>query len=304
MTPPTQRRSSPVARPLADRPPAPGRQATIEALLGETGRGIVPVRKTFVQTGHGPTTAPGPMAAFIRGGDSRGLEAYLFAHAMASSSRPYDVGLDAGTWVRILGIGETQDGTIDPDAPSALSAVSKVFKRIEDRKLITRSRIGRKSRITLLREIGNGRPYRRPMGRRRGDRWLQLPHAYWTDGHYRALSLPGKACLLVALTLQDGFQLPERCGPEWYGISPETVGDGLRELIKKELLNREFDWVRADRAAHGWTQVHHYTLLGPYSAAARAVAARGRADDEIDVDDQTEAGLHLIVNDDADAQPA
>jgi len=246
------------------------------------------------------------MASFITGGDSRGLEAYLFAHAMASSSRPYDVSLDAGTWVRVLGIGETKAGVIDPDNPSALSAVSKVFKRIEDRKLITRSRVGRKSKITLLNESGGGRSYRRPTkGRTRGNRWLQLPHAYWTAGDYRALTLPAKAVLLVALTLRDGFELPERCGPEWYGISPDTVGEGIRELIKRDLLNREFDWVRADRAAHGWTQVHRYTLLGPYSVAARTAAARGRdGEDEIDVDDDLDAGLHLVVTDDAEAQPA
>lgn len=246
------------------------------------------------------------MAAFISGGDSRGLEAYLFAHAMASSSSPYNVSLDAGTWVRVLGIGETESGVIDPDDPSALSAVSKVFKRIEDRKLITRTRVARKSVITLLNESGRGRAYYRPTkGRTRGNRWLQLPHAYWTADHYRTLTLPAKAILLVALTRPDGFQLPERFGPDWYGISPDTVGDGLRELIKRELLNREFTWVEASRAAHGWTQVHRYTLLGPYSAAARTAATRSRdTDTDTDTDDVLDAGLHLVVTDDTEAQPA
>jgi hypothetical protein len=257
--------------PTAARPsraPDPlGRQESIEALLAETGRGIVPIRRGFLQRGHGRTTKPGPLSEFTH--DERGLETYLFAHAMAAAP-PWDVTLPAGAWVRALGLA---DGATEE---SARAAVSKVLKRLEDRKLIVRRRRNRKSVVTLLREDGTEQPYERPFGHTRDDKWLQLPLTYWLDGHYLDLSLAAKIALLIALSRPDGFPLPEHMAPDWYGVSPDLIGDGLRELLQKELLEREFEWIRAPRSETGWTQTVKYTLIGSFSAEARKEASRSR----------------------------
>ena len=182
-------------------PPAPLTQReTVEDLLAQSARGIVPIRKSFVQQGRGKDTRPGPLASFVTAHDARALDAYLFVHALASAE-PWNCDYPAGTWVRALGLGA------GAEAASARGAVSKVMKRLEDRNLITRSRSGRRSSVTLLREDGSGQPYEHPH-RAGSDRWLQLPYAYWLEGHYLAFSLPAKAMLLVALSLADGFYLP------------------------------------------------------------------------------------------------
>jgi hypothetical protein len=166
---------------------------TVEDLLSQSARGIVPIRKSFVQQGRGKDTRPGPLASFVTAHDARALDAYLFVHALASAE-PWNCDYPAGTWVRALGLGA------GAEAASARGAVSKVMKRLEDRNLVTRSRSGRRSSVTLLREDGSGKPYEHPH-RAGSDRWLQLPYAYWLEGHYLAFSLPAKAMLLPAILI-------------------------------------------------------------------------------------------------------
>ncbi len=224
----------------------------------------MPIAKTFVQQGRAKTTKPGPLHLFVGGHDERGLDAYLFVHALASAD-PWNCDYPSGTWVRALGLAN------DAELPSAKSAVSKVMKRLEDRNLIERSRVGRTSSIKLLKEDGSGDPYEHP--RSRGEYWLQLPYAYWTEHHHETLALPAKAMLLVALSLPDGFPLPyDRC-PQWYGISADTAKRGLKELTAKSLLDFEQDWIKNHRSDTGWVEQRQYTLQGVYSQAARKKAA-------------------------------
>ena len=174
-------------------PPPLGQQATLIDMLKQSGRGIVPIRKTFVQQGERGNRVPGPLATFVGTHDQRALDAYLFVHALASAE-PWNCDYPAGMWVRAFGLTDTAEPA------SARSAVSKVMKRLEDRQLISRSRAGRKASITLLKEDGSGDPYEHPHKAGDGENWLQLPHAYWLDEFHRSLSLPGKAMLLVALS--------------------------------------------------------------------------------------------------------
>ena len=76
----------------------------------------------------------------------------------------------AGVWARALGTDRTATGK------AATNAVSKVFRRLEDRNLIIRSRAdgGREVRITLLDPDGSGGPYDRPRARH-----LRLTHRYF-----------------------------------------------------------------------------------------------------------------------------
>lgn len=251
--------------PVSRSAPAPAtRHETVVDLLAQSKRGIVPIAKTFVQQGRAKTTAPGPLHLFVGGHDERGLDAYLFVHALASAY-PWNCDYPSGTWVRALGLA---DGA---EPASAKSAVSKVMRRLENRHLIQRTRVGRISSITLLKEDGSGDPYEHPHSR--GEYWLQLPYAYWTEHHYESLTLPAKAMLLVALSLPDRFPLPyERC-PQWYGISADTAERGLKELLAQDLLDFDQEWVKNHRSDTGWVEQRRYTLEGVYSQAARKKAA-------------------------------
>jgi hypothetical protein len=247
-------------------PPLPLTQReTIESLLRQSARKIVPIRKTFVQQGHGKTTKPGPLATFVTAHDHRALDAYLIVHALASAE-PWNCDYPSGTWVRAFGLSD------NATPASARGAVSKIMKRIEDRNLVKRGRSGRTASVTLLREDGSGEPYDHPY--KTGDaRWLQLPHAYWLKDHFLNLSLPAKAMLLVALSLPDGFYLPSEKAIDWYGISPDSAERGLRELRNAGLLDSQPDWVQNQRSDTGYTQHWTYTLVGSFSSAARHRAA-------------------------------
>lgn len=282
----TGRGTAPASR--RDQTPAHlGRQETVAALLEETNRHIVPFRRVFVQQGRGKATTPGPLASFLRKHDERALDAFLFVHAMASASTPYDIALPSGAWVRVLGLSETAE------LASARTAVSKIMKRLEDRKLITRTRTKKQSHIHLLREDGSGETYTRPTSKLLSERWLRLPHAYWLEGWTESLSLPAKVVLLIALSLDEGFYLPADRAPDWYGISPDSCDEGLRELRTVGLLASDYTWVKTARSDTGWTRQYTYTLIGSFSRDALDTAARSHshtdADDDVpDLSDLTE----------------
>ncbi len=256
----TRRRVKAVTRTAPPPPPPLSQQETIEDLLAQSRRDFMPVRKTFVQTGRGKTTLPGPLATFVSGHDERGLDAYLFVHALASA-KPWNCDYPSGTWVRALGLAD------DAELASARSAVSKIMRRLEQRGLIVRNRVGRTSSITLLREDGGGDPYEHP--HHQGENWFQLPYVYWTDGHYKSLSLPAKAMLLVALSRPDDFPLPAERGPAWYGISADSTERGLRELCSEGLLDYSQAWSKNHRSATGWIEQRQYRLQGAFSTASR-----------------------------------
>jgi hypothetical protein len=243
------------------RPPTPTQQETIEELLARSKRNAVPIRWSFVQRGTRKRPQPGPLAEFVGHHDERALDLYLLAHAAASAAR-WNVDLPAGVWARMLGL----------DDPGGRSAVSKTWKRLEDRGLIDRARLRRRASITLLREDGDGHPYTHPGAGPKSARepYLKLPYAYWEDGWYRKLRLPGKAMLLIALSLEDDFILPEDKATPWYGISPDFAGDGLRALRKLEVLASKTDYRSSPLTVIGWTEERSYTLQPPFGPHGRS----------------------------------
>jgi hypothetical protein len=244
------------------RPPAPlSQQDTLEALLDQTKRSFTPIRKTFVQQGRGASTKPGPLSSFLRSHDVRGLDFYLLVHAMASAE-PWNCDYPAGTWVRALGLTE------GAEPGSARGAVSKITRRLVERNLIARSRTGRTSSLTILREDGSGEPYQHP-GRNR-EAYLKLPHDYWLLGHHAKLTLPAKAMLLVAHHQRDGFYLPAEKALPWYGISGDSAARGLRELRAMGLITCRQEWIENQRSDTGWIEQRRYTLAGPYARTAKA----------------------------------
>lgn len=82
--------------------------------------------------------------------------------------------------------------------------------------------------------------------------------------------------LLVALSLPDEFRLPYEFARDWYGVSPDSAEEGLRELRNAGLLDVEQNWVPAPRSETGWTAQLLYTLNGSFSKVERAKAARSR----------------------------
>lgn len=241
-------------------PPPVSRYETLIDLLTQAKRDSVPIRTTFVQQGKGKYTKPGPLASFVSKHDERALDTYLFAHALASAE-PWNCDYPSSTWIRALGLGD------DAEPASAQAAASKIMKRLEDRKLITRERVGRTSSITLLSEDGSGDAYTHPATARQ--QYLKLPHAYWTERHYETLSLPAKAILLVALSLRPRFPLPYERGPAWYGLSPDSTERGLRDLEKAGLLDYDQDWIKNHRSPTGWIEQRLYVLREPYVAKPR-----------------------------------
>jgi hypothetical protein len=248
-------------------------QETIQALLRRAKRKTaVPIRRSFLQGGELRSPRPGPLADFVRNRDDRGLELYLLAVAVASAE-PWNIDEPANLWARVLDLDST-DGTA---SAGATSAVSKIWKRLEDRRLIARARVKRRASVTLLREDGSGRPYEHPG--KAIEAYLQLPLVYWTapEAWYRTLDLAEKAVLLIALSRTDDFILPCEKAKTWYGISADTAERGLRGLGGRRLLTVREGYKTAALAPKGYTKDFHYTLgppFGPRGVRSSHVAKR------------------------------
>jgi hypothetical protein len=225
---------------------------TIRALLARPKRDHVPLRRSFVQL-RARGGGAGPLAAFVRERRARALDLYLLVHAVASAE-PWDVALPANVWVRCLGAKETT---------SAQTLVSRNWTWLERHGLITSQRRRRLRALTLLREDGSGDPYTHPA--REGD-YFKLPHAYWEGNFHNRLSLPAKALLLIALSLREEFTLPTDRGAGWYGLSSDTVKNGLRDLRTHGLLSAWSVTRPAPLTALGYTHERHYRLKEPFAA--------------------------------------
>src|SRR4051794_38025646 len=225
--------------------PASGRE-TIAALLTRSRRDAVPLRRTFVQQGTPRQPTPGPLAEFVRRHDDRGLELYLLFRAVASAS-PWNVDASVRLWARTLDLGSTR---------SAVSAVSRAWRRLEGYRLVERQRVRGQLSIVALREDGSGEPYVHPSIQGRREPYFKLPFAYWLadESWYRRLELAETAMLLISLSLADNFILPYRMARRWYGVSLDTAERGLRGLQDRGLLRSEIAYKSAPLAPAGYTE--------------------------------------------------
>lgn len=79
----------------------------------------------------------------------------------------------------------------------------------------------------MLNENGSGAEYRRSR------QYFHLPLAYFLNGWYDKLSLPGTVALLIALDrsrTKEWFELPKERAAGWFAISADTLQRGLDEL--------------------------------------------------------------------------
>ena len=249
-------------------PPVATVDQTVDEIMTARKRST-PLRRSFLQLGTLTDPEPGPLREFVTNGDHRGLLLYLLALGKASAE-PYDTALAAAVWARALGIDL-------PETATAATSISKSWKRIENRSLIRRSRYKRKAHIHMLKEDGSGDPYE-PPGQAK-EPYLQLPNAFWLKGPngdrwYRVLGLAEVAMLLIALSLSDEFRLPAEDVPDWYGISADTAGRGLRGLISHGLLTANKHFKTAPLSPAGYTAENLYTLKQPFGPMGRSQRQR------------------------------
>jgi hypothetical protein len=208
----------------------------------------VPIRAAFVQMGPSLARHAGPLAGLVRRHDWLALDLFLLSHAVASA-RPFHVRLPAPVWARAFKVPTT--------------TVSKAWRRLDELHLVSRAKHGRLAEITVLREDGSGEKYTHPAEDR--ERYFKLTFRYWYDEWDVTLSLRAKAVLLIALSLRDGFVLPEEKAPSWYGISADTVGLGLNELERCGLITSNKVRKKAPLAPRGYTLETHYSLRPPFA---------------------------------------
>lgn len=230
--------------------------STLQAILQRAKRTSTPVRRSFLQT---DLKTPSMLAPFVRNGRGLALELYLLILHTASGG-DHGVSFGAAVWARALNIGTGR---------SAQARVYRNTQWLEEHRLVDIGREGRLTQITVLREDGSGEAYYHPGERQEGQaraegKYLQLPIAFWRDRWHSRLDLPAKAALLIALSLQDDFYMLQEKGPEWYGISADTLGRGLLTLRNERLLKARRVRKAAPLAPKGFTTNLHYTLQAPF----------------------------------------
>lgn len=242
---------------------------TVDAIADASRRTAFPLRRAFLQQKRGGKARPGPLARFVSAGDRTALLLYFLALTKASQE-PWDVSLHSAVWARALDLPL-------PDTATARGRVSKAWSRLVDRHLVIRSRTGRLAQFTLLCEDGSGSAYTRPKAE-----YLQIPHGLWAEGPtlserwYQLLTLPELAFLVIALSNLDDFPLPVERGPEYYGISADTLLRGYRGLEGKGLLKIRSSAFTAPLLPTGLSYENRYTLKPPFGPVGRASKARSR----------------------------
>lgn len=245
----------------------------IVAASRRTGKGF-PLRRTFIQrSDNNGDIRPGPLAALVAAGDQRGLLLFLLLLTKASS-KPWDAGLPAAVWARALGLDL-------PNSKTATSTVSKIWLRLERHQLVTREHRRRMAIVTLLREDGTAAAYSLPG--ETGESYLKVPFALWQTGPdddhrwYQVLTLPELAVLLIACSHGDGFRLPLEKGPDWFGISADTLARGINRLGKRGLLATDKTYKKAPFSPVGYTAEHRYTLQAPFGPVGKPSRSRPTA---------------------------
>lgn len=233
-------------------------------LLTRSKRSAAPILKAFVQNPDRKSKdRPGPLRQFVNNGDLRGLQAFLLLHAIISSggeSDDWSTSLPIGAWARALGT------TVGAEPASSRAAVSKIFRRLENRKLITRASTGKNRlvKVTILRPDGHGGAYTRP-GHKNADTFLKLDNKFWIEKYYEQLDISATAMLLVSLHEKPGFELPTEKVPEWYGWSADTAERGFKKLETLGLLQIDKRTRKAPLTDSGLTTVNVYNLTGVFA---------------------------------------
>lgn len=253
--------------PTRPSPPSarPPRSDLVASVLEGTKRTFVPIRRAFIQK---PPGSEGPRGSSLArlARHSFALDAYLFIHALASSSQPYEARYPAATWVQLVRLDEA--ATFE----AGKARWSKTATKLAGLGLIERERKGNEMTYRLLDEAGTHQEYVRPK-RVSDGHWFRFPYAYWVRDFDTQLTHPEKLMLLISLDQTDGFALPFNQSASWYGVSEATARRGLHGLEAKGLLTKSSSYVPSPRSPTGWSEEIRYTLVGPFSKAAIEASA-------------------------------
>ncbi|HEY7932945.1 MAG TPA: hypothetical protein VID48_03890, partial [Solirubrobacteraceae bacterium] len=231
----------------------PSQAGAIAAIIDGAGHNSLHIRRSFVQDRDlDDQPRPGRLAALIGAGRNSTFDQYLLLLAWAQRGQA-SLCLDWRIWARLLGL---------PLNDAARRTIGRNWKILSDLNLVAVSRRGRQTSATAQCEDGSGKPYERPD--LDGARCLELDHRYWNEDYHKRLTVPGKAVMLIALTLGDWFALPTRRGPQWYGISRSTLERGFKNAYECAVLGTRFSLKQAPLAPKGYTKQNHYILLAPF----------------------------------------
>lgn len=241
--------------------------AALSGLLTSVRREYCPVRNSFVQRLPGSGDRSSSLASFVTNRQERALDAILTTYALQPVLSEDDP-LPLGAWANILSTRK----------PCGITTVSRVFRVLEDMKLVTRKRRGHMSIITPLREDGSGEPWSKPGllqpdSSSESDGYFTIPHEYWTEGYIDRLRLPGKAMLLIMLKETQGkppFEMAVDRAQKWYGISERTAERGYAELNAEKLLDIHIQREASPRLPKGvLRERYHRALRDPFSTVRR-----------------------------------
>ncbi|MDX6450674.1 MAG: hypothetical protein QOH16_723 [Gaiellaceae bacterium] len=226
-------------------------QALIE-LFRDSHREAVPLRETFLQR-RGDPPDPGPLSRLVSGGHHHALDLYLLIHA-ATATPPHQIAINSRFWTQLV-------ARPDQSERSARRALERSLDTLEWLELIRPvTRLGVPV-VELLDEYGWGDRYVHPANQ--GARYFTIPHAYWLAGFDQSLSLRAKAMLLIARSLKPhGFTLPLAKSQQWYGISPDTMRRGMKELVSAGLARYQANVVDAPKAPRSTAVRRVYILVG------------------------------------------
>ena len=232
------------------------REETIQAFVERSKRRTaLGIRQSFLQRGRGMKAGAGVLAGFIKRRDRLALNLYLVILLLGRGARfgGHTVEVQAGTWSRALGL----------EGKSRNQILSRALKRLEERKLIQRTKTRKGVRVEIRKEDGSGDKYSPPSGGV-ADPYFQLPLEYWLRDHYMSLETPGTAMLLIALGEREEFELPVAKVSTYYGISAETADRGYEELVRAGLIGYDQRWLTDAMHPEGKRVVKLWQLLEPY----------------------------------------
>ncbi|MFE1775546.1 hypothetical protein [Streptomyces sp. NPDC059008] len=190
----------------------------------------------------------------MSGKKERALDLYLLLAAVTGGT-DHSATDWSTTWARCVDLHDEKTGG---------SAVSRAWKTLRDLRLIATERgAERKTKVTKLLEDGTGSPYIPPGS---GDRYFQLPFEYWENELHNRLTLPGKAMLLISLSLRkEEFALVQKKIHDWYGLSTQTIGNGVQELRDHDVLEHVGEeWYDTLHTKSGRGVRPLYSLIQPY----------------------------------------
>ena len=259
-----------------DRPVATSEETRAD-LLRLSGSGYTKVRHILRQLPpDGDNSRISVLGPMVTDRKRRALQLYLLLLTAWPWLRNQDRPLDARVWARAL---STTNGR-----KWSPTNVSTAWRDLEQRSLVTRTRVARGVWVEPRREDGRA-PYVIPSPVN-GDDLLEtyfvLPPEFWTKEYFEQLSLPGMAVLLILLgetNKKDEAWFTHVTMGKWYGLSTRSVASALSELETIGILNAREEWVRAPLSGIGHTQRTWYSLTGSFSTGSRA-ALRARAQAE------------------------